>query len=63
VDSDIQIEGGTSGGPVINEKGELLGVVSTSSIIHEQNEKSTGQIPRPHLALPLWIYKEITQFE
>ena len=52
IESKIQIAGGTSGGPVVNGNGELIGVVSTFS-------NAVGQIPRPHLALPVWIYNVI----
>lgn len=59
IESEIQINGGTSGGPIVNEKGELLGIASTFSEKHEADDKSSGTIPRPHLALPAWIYQSI----
>ena len=58
VDTDEKIEGGTSGGPIINDSGELVGVTSIGS------STSTGHhdgiaIPRPHLTLPVWVCREI----
>ena len=58
VDSDEMIEGGTSGGPIINDSGELVGITSnfsTTCIEHAY----TGQTPRPHLALPAWVCRRI----
>ena len=58
-----QIEGGTSGSPIINDTGELIGIVSHVSIINSEGHKSYGLIPRPHLALPVWIYNRILNWE
>ncbi len=58
IDFDEQIEGGTSGGPIINDVGELVGIVSTSSI-SEGERKCMGASPRPHLALPIWVCRQI----
>jgi hypothetical protein len=55
-----QIKGGTSGGPVVNAAGELVGVMSNASIITEALPKSTGRIPRPHLTLPVWVWQQIS---
>jgi S1-C subfamily serine protease len=60
VEFDEQIEGGTSGSPIINEVGELVGIVSNSSINPGQS-KSDGLVPRPHLTLPVWIINMITE--
>jgi hypothetical protein len=46
-----KIQGGTSGGPVINAKGELVGLV-----VHGNTH---GQIPRPCQALPCHIWHTI----
>ena len=51
-----QIEGGTSGGPIVTEDGELVGIVSRSS---ESWGECFGQIPRPHLTLPAWAVNVI----
>lgn len=49
-----EIKGGTSGGPVVDQEGRLLGVVSTFS-------KGIGEISLPHLALPVWIVRQILE--
>lgn len=53
-----KIEGGDSGGPVVNDEGLLIGIVSQS-----QESTSTGpfdgHIPRPHLAVPVWCSRLI----
>ena len=46
------IKGGTSGGPVVDMRGRLLGVVS---IISEGQDPPVGQLPIACLALPKWI--------
>lgn len=53
-----KIEGGTSGGPVVDKNGRLLGVVSWTS---EQTFDGTfnGMITRPHRALPVWLVEKI----
>ena len=58
VEADEQIEGGTSGGPIINDSGDLVGIVSNFSLATEQG-KSGGLAPRPHLALPVWVCRQI----
>jgi S1-C subfamily serine protease len=54
VEFDAPIESGTSGGPVIDDNGLLVGVISWSGGRH-------GSIPRPHLALPVWVWNRIAQ--
>lgn len=49
------IEGGTSGGPVVDQKGHLLGVISWTS----NTPPYGGRIPRPHLSLPVWAVEKI----
>ena len=63
VEADEQIEGGTSGGPVVNELGELVGIVSHSSQETDESRKSRGSIPRPHLALPAWVLQKMARSE
>jgi hypothetical protein len=46
-----QVEGGSSGGPIVTDAGELLGVVSNCSI----GDDCTGMVYRPHLSLPGWL--------
>lgn len=54
--SDAAIKRGTSGGPVIDQEGRLLGIVSTGNL---GKENLTAQIPRPSHALPLWVVELI----
>ena len=59
VETEEKIEGGTSGSPIVNDKGELVGIVSSSP---EGNlQKYSGLAPLPRVALPVWIYKIIQQ--
>jgi S1-C subfamily serine protease len=55
VEFEAPIKGGTSGSPVINSNGLLVGVISQASDTHP----STALMPRPHLALPVWIWNRI----
>ena len=50
-----EIEGGTSGGPIINDRGELVGIVSHSSI----GEQSHGWTPQPNLTMPVWLWSQV----
>ena len=49
------IEGGTSGGPVLDTSGRLVGIVShfSDAIV---GEKCTGSLPIARLALPRWVW-------
>ena len=55
-----QVEPGTSGSPIVNESGELVAIVSHTSLISESLPECSGSNPRPHLALPVWILKLMT---
>lgn len=57
VDADESIESGTSGGPVINDEGALVGVVSIAG--GSGGESTVGSCPFPRWALPAWIYHRI----
>ncbi len=57
--ADAQIEGGASGGPIINDKGQLVGIVSNFQQNINSGDKCGGMMPRPLLALPVWIVKRI----
>jgi len=59
VEADEQIEGGTSGGPIIDDSGDLVGIVSNFSLIAKVQNRSYGSSPRPHLALPVWVCRRI----
>ncbi len=55
-----RIERGTSGGPVVDAHGHLLGVVSHGG--HTRGDKTdSGNTPRPHRALPAWAWEAIAQ--
>lgn len=63
-DSTELIKGGTSGGPIVNEHGELLGVVSNTSqnsSVKSQGESKvyTGSHPRASSILPVWVVRRI----
>jgi len=59
IEADEKIEGGTSGGPIINDSGELVGIVSNSTDQPGMQCKFEGLAPRPHLALPVWVCRRI----
>jgi S1-C subfamily serine protease len=54
---DVPIESGTSGSPVIDDDGLLVGVISHSGGNSERG--CDGSMPRPHLALPVWLSNRI----
>jgi S1-C subfamily serine protease len=47
-----KIEGGTSGGPVVNDDGQLVGLVSHTC----ETPPFDGRMPRPHRSLPGWVW-------
>jgi Trypsin-like peptidase domain len=53
-----QIEGGTSGSPIVTARGELVGIVSHSTF-SEDRVSCVGLTPRPHLTLPGWVMHRI----
>jgi len=53
-----KIEGGTSGGPIVDDRGRLLGVVSHSSE-DDHGTGYNGAFPSPPRALPPWIWRDI----
>lgn len=55
IEPDEQIKGGTSGSAIVNEKGEIVGIVSNCS----ESDEPVGGAPRPHLTLPVWICRLI----
>ena len=54
------IDGGTSGGPVIDQEGRLFGIISMIGCTIGR-EDHIGQIPWPSRALPVWVVKRITR--
>jgi hypothetical protein len=53
------VERGASGGPVLNQRGELVGLVSTTHESHG-NHLPTLWCPRPLRALPVWLCEKLT---
>ncbi len=53
-----RVEGGTSGGPVVDSAGKLVGIVSWFKEVKE-GQACDGQIPIACLALPSWILMTI----
>lgn len=67
-DSIDPVKGGTSGGPIVNEYGELLGVVSTGSetpiaMSKEELGEYNDFHPRASIALPVWVIRRINADE
>ena len=56
----LPIKSGTSGGPIVDGSGALLGIVSNAggSDAVEAGGRS-GNCPRPHLALPVWVCRTV----
>jgi hypothetical protein len=54
IETKDEIKGGTSGGPIVDESGGLVGIVSNFS-----GNDNTGVHPRPHLTLPLWVLRKL----
>ena len=59
VEADRPIDCNSSGGPIINEQGELVGIVSNFCMATRGQDKSKGPVPRPHLTLPVWVCRRI----
>lgn len=51
IETDEPIECGTSGGPVVTERGALLGIVSHSGGVAGEQ----AMLPRVHLSVPVWV--------
>jgi S1-C subfamily serine protease len=60
MEANDQIEGGTSGGPVIDSNGELVGVVSSFNEAQE-GRKCNGAVPVARWALPHWVLMSIAK--
>ena len=57
IETEVEIEGGASGGPIVNNRGELVAIVSNFSI-PQSGMDFTGRCPRPLKALPQWIVEK-----
>lgn len=54
------VRGGTSGGPIVDESGALIGLVSSAGGVGAVEKGGTsGPCPRPHLALPVWVCRRV----
>ena len=58
IETEEQIDKGTSGSPIINNVGELIGVASNFS---KDQKKCRGSVIRPHFALPVWVCRMINK--
>jgi hypothetical protein len=55
-----QIEGGTSGGPIVNESGELVGILSIAQVQEgRSSDGCDGSAARPHKTMPVWLAHKI----
>jgi hypothetical protein len=52
-----EVKGGTSGGPIVNRKGELVGVVSHGTKTKVRADEYASGAPLLSLALPVWIIR------
>ena len=61
VEPDENIEAGASGGPIVTEDGELVGIVTklSHSIVSGVTKSAWGWTPYPPLTLPLWVTKRV----
>jgi len=53
-----QVEGGTSGSPIVTEQGEVIGIVSHFGS-EQDGTHCVGLQPRPARALPVWVLEQI----
>ena len=53
--------GATSGSPIVNARGAIVGVVSQVGGSHPDaiERGTTGPGPRPHTTLPVWVVQQI----
>ena len=55
LEMDDPMEAGSSGGPIVNDSGQIVGVVAHGSDV--------GRTYEPHLALPVWVCRKIFDAE
>jgi len=61
IETDEQVENGDSGGPIINDSGEIVGIVSSMNEKYDNQSKCNGFAPLPHLTLPVWVCNRILE--
>jgi hypothetical protein len=54
------IEDGDSGGPVVDEAGHVVGLVSWSPDRPESDGYFHSEIPNARLALPVWVWRQLS---
>lgn len=59
IEAGKEIEFGMSGGPIVSDSGELVGIVSYFNSDPDPEKPTSGLSPRPHLALPVWVCRRI----
>jgi S1-C subfamily serine protease len=59
METNAQIDGGTSGSPVVDSDGNLIGVFSQFGSSREKGGPGLGKFPIAKLALPRWIWASI----
>lgn len=57
---DAAIGSGTSGGPVVNDEGQIVGVISFSNEPTKGSKGADGMIPLAACALPRWVWGRVT---
>ena len=58
IEAKAPIEGGTSGSPIVNKRGELVGIVSNSPEDLPSPDVGAALLPA---ALPLWMWSQISR--
>jgi hypothetical protein len=56
-----QIQGGTSGGPIVTADGLLIGVTSNAKEMMERDDVCDGSTWYPHLHLPEWLLTKVRE--
>ncbi len=52
---------GASGGPILNNHNELVGIVSMGNIEDDYSSKSTFSASIPYLSMPVWLYRKLSE--
>lgn len=62
IETEQPIKGGASGGPIVNEAGELVSICSNFTEVNDpQKNKSNGHSAFINSALPVWLHKRINE--